>query len=100
MNKLLAAFNFVWMLSVLVWIPQTRCSYSSSMSNEFEKTLLRVPNKQLCDFCYLVMPIVRNLVNKNKTAHLRNIASYLCFKKFKIADEFVCESAIKEYEVF
>lgn len=92
MNKLVA-FNLLWMLSV-VWISQTNCSH------EFEKTLLRVPNKQLCDFCYLVMPIVRNLVNKNKTAHLRNIASYLCFKKFKIADEFVCESAINEYEVF
>lgn len=56
--------------------------------------------KQLCQFCHLMMPIVRNLVFKNKTAHLRDVATYLCYKRFKIANEDVCESAIREYEVF
>lgn len=58
-----------------------------------------VSKKEICDFCLLLMPMVRNLVHKNKTSHLGDIATYLCNKRLKLADEIVCEMAIKEYMV-
>jgi hypothetical protein len=61
----------------------------------------KIPTKkELCSFCLLIMPIVRNLVHKNKTAHLTDIVTYLCNKRLKLADEMVCQMAIEEYQVF
>jgi hypothetical protein len=54
--------------------------------------------KDFCEFCSVMMPIVRNLVAKNRTAHLVDIATYIC-KELKLAEENVCQLAIEEYMV-
>lgn len=54
--------------------------------------------KELCDFCYILLPLTRRLIENHETIHFRHIATDLC-KELKIADETVCDLAIKTYEV-
>jgi len=54
--------------------------------------------KELCDFCYILLPLTRRLIESNQTDHFRHIASDLC-SELKIADYSVCNLAIKTYEV-
>ena len=54
--------------------------------------------KELCDFCYILLPLTRRLIESNQTDHFRHIVSDLC-SELKIADFSVCNLAIKTYEV-
>lgn len=93
---------FVWAL-LLVGVVCSEAALLPPSSSTFENKLKRfakdISKKELCDFCQLLMPMVRNLVHRNKTAHLGDIAAYLCNKRLRISDETVCQMAVQEYEV-
>lgn len=55
--------------------------------------------KALCTFCDITFPILRELIEKNKTEYFHDIATTVCIK-LKLADNTVCDLAIKSYEVF
>lgn len=55
--------------------------------------------KALCTFCDITFPILRELIDKNKTEYFHDIATTVCIK-LKLADNTVCDMAIKSYEVF
>lgn len=54
--------------------------------------------KTLCEFCFLTLPIARELVDSNRTAYFHNIAAHLC-EDLKISNSIVCNLAVSEYEV-
>lgn len=53
---------------------------------------------QLCDICYVAMPLVRELIHKNNFKHLKDIVKLACII-LKIVDEEVCFQAIDLFEV-
>ena len=59
---------------------------------------LRPSQKELCKFCDITLPIVRYLIKKNDTERFHEIATYIC-EELKIADNMVCDMAIKTYQV-
>lgn len=91
--------GFLVILMVCLTVLTTSISSSGPFEHLKHKWDSDVSKKEICDFCLLLMPMVRNLVHKNKTSHLGDIATYLCNKRLKLADEIVCEMAIKEYMV-
>ena len=54
--------------------------------------------KEICEVCHIAMPIIRSLLKRNKTAHLNEIISVIC-REYDMADEMVCNMAVKSYEV-
>ena len=58
-----------------------------------------VNKNELCDFCYILLPLTRRLIETNQTIHFRKIATNIC-RELKIADSNVCNLAIKTYEVY
>ncbi len=60
----------------------------------------RIPTpEETCKFCYAAMPLVKYLVVENKTELFPEVALVFC-DIFKIIDENVCNSAVKEFEVY
>jgi hypothetical protein len=57
------------------------------------------PIKDICRFCFVVMPFARHLLETNETQFFQGIATYIC-ESLKIADKTVCELGVKTYEVF
>ncbi|CAF1578184.1 unnamed protein product, partial [Didymodactylos carnosus] len=53
--------------------------------------------KALCEFCDLVVPIARILIEYNETAHIENVVIGIC-KDFKLFDPDVCVGAVHEYK--
>jgi hypothetical protein len=56
-------------------------------------------HKAVCTFCDITFPILRELIEKNQTEYFHDIATTVCIK-LKLADNTVCDMAIKSYEVF
>lgn len=52
----------------------------------------------LCHFCEIVVPYARELILKNKTQDLENLAIFLC-ETLKIEDKIVCPQVLKSYIV-
>jgi hypothetical protein len=57
----------------------------------------RPPQRELCRFCFITMPIVRQLLEENETEYFQGITTYFC-ESLKLADKSVCEMAIKTYQ--
>ncbi|CAF1450802.1 unnamed protein product [Adineta ricciae] len=53
-------------------------------------------NKAYCEFCNLVVPVVRLLIEANQTAHIENVVMGFC-KEFKLIDIDVCIGVVHEY---
>jgi hypothetical protein len=62
------------------------------------KFRLRPTLKEICVFCQITLPIIRNLIEKNKTEYIHDIATFICVE-LKIEDNVVCSMAIKSYQV-
>ncbi len=54
--------------------------------------------KTLCEFCFLTLPIARDLIDTNRTKYFHDIAMHLC-EDLKISNSIVCNMAVSEYEV-
>ncbi|CAF0945509.1 unnamed protein product [Rotaria sordida] len=54
-------------------------------------------NKTYCEFCNLVVPVVRLLIEANQTIHIENVVNGFC-KEFKLIDINVCIGAVHEYK--
>ncbi|CAF1219201.1 unnamed protein product [Adineta steineri] len=59
-------------------------------------TLKHRYNKAYCEFCDLVVPVIRLLIEANQTAHIENIVMGFC-REFKLIDLDVCIGAVHEY---
>jgi hypothetical protein len=104
--KILTFFIFITIPSVLICTPfNDYCT--SEYDNECKETKpnIIIPNysikptpKQLCDLCYIAMPVIRSLIDQNKTEHFEQVAVFFC-NEFKIVDKAVCSLVIKQYEV-
>jgi hypothetical protein len=83
---------------------ESHCSTNTLGPNFWSENFLtsqlnRQPSKrQLCSFCFIIMPIVRTLVERNQTEYFHDIATYIC-QKMVIADSVVCDLVIKTYQV-
>ena len=55
-------------------------------------------NKAYCDFCDLVVPVARTLIDVNQTEHIENVITGFC-REFKLIDLDVCMGAVHEYKV-
>ena len=69
-----------------------------NLNTKLDKLGHKPTRKELCNFCYITMPILRSLLEKNETQYFTGIATYICVK-LKLADEIVCNLAIKAYQV-
>lgn len=58
----------------------------------------RPTRRQLCEFCHITIPLVRELIKRNKTDHIHDIASFVC-EKLNLADDTVCNMAVSTYQV-
>lgn len=58
-----------------------------------------IAENALCHFCEIVIPYARELVLKNKTQELENLAIFLC-ENLRIEDKIVCPQVLKSYIVF
>lgn len=77
---------------------QIDCKYlltEDLRNRQYEK---RPTRQQLCDFCRITLPLVRELIKRNKTDHIHDIASFVC-EKLNLADDIVCNMAIQTYQV-
>ncbi|CAF1110198.1 unnamed protein product [Rotaria sp. Silwood1] len=61
-------------------------------------TLKHRYDKAYCQFCDLVVPVVRLLIETNQTIHIENVVNGFC-REFKLIDIDVCIGAVHEYKV-
>ncbi|CAF2669724.1 unnamed protein product [Rotaria sp. Silwood2] len=73
-----------------------RFEHSTNMK-KFRWILKHRYNKAYCEFCDLVVPVVRLLIEANQTAHIENVVNGFC-KEFKLIDIDVCIGAVHEYK--
>jgi hypothetical protein len=55
-------------------------------------------HNQLCTFCHITLPIIRALIDSNKTEYFQAIATLVCLE-LKISDEYVCSKGVSSYKV-
>lgn len=70
---------------------QFKCSDFLCKENELAENAL-------CHFCEIVVPYARELILKNKTQDLENLAIFLC-ETLRIEDKIVCPQVLKSYIV-
>lgn len=54
--------------------------------------------KQLCEACYVVMPLARDIIKKNETKFIKEIATFIC-TYLKIEELQICSDAIDLFTV-
>ena len=86
-------------LNVLIQVKSEKNCNVLNECSELDVHSTFTGQKELCDFCYILLPLTRHLIENHETDHFRRIATEIC-KELKIADGTVCELAIKNYEVF
>lgn len=69
-----------------------------SHSHEYTKYNAQPTPQEICKFCYATMPLIKYLVDTNKTELFPEVAIVFC-DIFKIIDATVCNLAVKEFEV-
>ncbi|CAF1012169.1 unnamed protein product, partial [Didymodactylos carnosus] len=63
----------------------------------FKLSLKRNSSQVYCEFCQLLVPVARVLIERNQSQHIENVAITFC-KEFKLIDESVCIGAVHEYK--
>jgi hypothetical protein len=80
-------------------INKVKCNNNNGFCMFNELKSLKSPNpEELCEFCYLVAPIARELIKKDKIKDLHFIATLVC-SVLNITQEPVCSQAISLFEV-
>lgn len=99
-QKMLEILKIFLLFIVLIQVESNKqCNFNNSEEcQNLDVHSLYKGQKELCDFCYILLPLTRHLIETHETDHFRKIAVEIC-KELKIADEVVCELAIKNYQV-
>lgn len=77
---------------------QIDCKYLLTEDLRNKQYGKRPTRRQLCEFCHITIPLVRELIKRNKTDHIHDIASFVC-EKLNLADDIVCNMAVNTYQV-
>lgn len=97
--KLIILFGVITAKPLKDYCDNEQCNENKPNIKTLPDYSLNKPNpKLLCELCNIAMPVVRSLIDKNKTEHFESIAVFFC-NEFKIVDPVVCSLVIKEYEV-
>ncbi|CAF0981469.1 unnamed protein product [Rotaria sordida] len=60
-------------------------------------SLRKLKNDELCEFCDLMVPVIRILIETNRTSHLDDVLLFIC-KEYKKIEQNVCIGAVHEYK--
>ncbi|CAF0958145.1 unnamed protein product [Brachionus calyciflorus] len=66
--------------------------------NDCMRNYFKPDSKQICDACYLIMPLARDLIAKNETKYFKEIAKFIC-QFLEIEQLSVCSDAIDLFTV-